>query len=415
MNMWIAAVALLAAPTLRERAVEFAPAVYQDTADGFPNDWRNRRFDLLTRYDFDGDRSAANNWANADSWKLPAFVYYEAIESETHVFLFYGFFHPRDWEAQGCFHPLCHENDQENYRLTLRKEAGGTLTPVLLDGDTHGMLQAWAFDGTITNGRKSLASNPPTFDGTHVRLRVEAKGHGVYACGDDAGCRASMGGTDAVAYSVTADGGASGLLEVDVSADGILDAEYGLLDSYAELWFLAPTDSETAWDATGHVTYTGGRGFTFPFPVPVEWNSDEFGSQGDGHVIWGVNFTSGGSDKLLDWFFDPAFSAKEHFTIGGPWSTDYTCHPYLGIFDSCPERAIPAPGPDGRDAPEPPEGVRLDGAAGAAPGVAYPGCGCALARVRVRCSSFAVSSALAATAGLFVIRRRRRAVPSSRS
>jgi hypothetical protein len=82
---------------------------------------------------------------------------------------------------------------------------------------------------------------------------------------------------------------------------------------------------------------------------------------------------------LLDWFFDPALSVTEHFTFAAPFSSTYTCHPYLGIFDSCPERIPLAPPEEGRDAPSLPDGVRIPGA-DAEP--SYPGCGCAQAGSR---------------------------------
>ena len=330
------------AASMQQMAVHYAPVLYQDTADGFPNDWRNRRYDLVTRFDFDGGPQAADNWAAAESWKLPGFVYFEAQETATHVFLVYGFYHPRDWDV-GCFYPLCHENDQENYRLTIAKDGTEFGTPILLDGDSHGYHNAYAIGTAVMSGRTALKPEAPSFDGARVRLFLEAKGHGPQLCADDADCRSKLAGGDGVVYRVTVDGGAPPVDEPDVEAPGIVEAEYGLLPSFEELWLRIPADSEGAFDTAGAVSYQGGR-FTLPFAVPKEWNSDDFGSEGDGHTTWGVEFVSaGGADRLLDWGLDPALSVKEHFTIAGEddpalYSMEYTCNPYFSIYASCPER-----------------------------------------------------------------------------
>lgn len=398
----LSATATARAASLEQVAVHYAPVLYQDTADGFPNDWRNRRYDLVTRFDFDGSPAAADNWATAESWTLPGFVYFEAQETATHVFLVYGFYHPRDWDV-GCFYPLCHENDQENYRLTIAKDGTEYGTPILLDGDSHGAHNAYAIGPSVTSGRTALKTDAPSFDGSHVRLFLEAKGHGPQLCADDADCRSKLAGGDGVVYRVTAEGGAPSVDEPDVEASGVVEAEYGLLASFEELWSRIPSDSEGAFDAAGAVSYQGGR-FSLPFAVPIEWNSDDFGSEGDGHMSWGVEFVSdGGADRLLDWGLDPALSVKEHFTITGEddpsaWSMDYTCNPYLGIYASCPDRelAVTPPPPGSSTAPE--VEVQWRPAANGE-GRSYPGC-------NVACQ--AGRGGIGALLGLFAIALRSR-------
>ena len=398
------------AATLQEYGVHYAPVLYQDTADGFPNDWRNRRYDLVTRFDFDGNDEAADNWATAESWNIPAFVYYDAVETSTHVFLVYGFFHPRDWEASGCFYPLCHENDQENYRLTIKKDGTEFGTPILLDGDSHGLHHAFAIGTDVTSGRTNVSATAPSFEGSHVQLFLEAKGHGPQQCEDEADCLSKLAGGDGVVYRVTADGGAPAEAEPDVEPAAIVTAEFGLLASFEELWGRIATDDEEAFDATGAVTYQGGR-YSLPFRVPIEWNSDDWGSEGDGHVTWGVEFVSdGGADRKLDWGLDPAFSVKEHFTVAGEYSLSYTCNPYLAIFDSCPDRVpeTPAPGPgDPPDDEDDPTDGPWEPSPADSGSAEYPGCsvGC------VSCSggaAGAIGGSLSLLAlGLVAVARRR--------
>jgi len=396
------------AATIQDVAIHYAPVLYQDTADGFPNDWRNRRYDLITRYDFDGGPQAADNWATAESWKLPGFVYFEAQETATHVFLVYGFYHPRDWD-NGCFYPVCHENDQENYRLTIAKDGTEFGTPILLDGDSHGYHNAYAIGPTVTSGRTTLKSGTPTFDGSHVRMFVEAKGHGPTLCGDDADCRSKLAGGDGVVYRVTAGGSSPAIDEPDVEPLGIVDADYGLLPSFEELWSRIPIDSEDAFNSNEAVVYQGGR-FSLSFPVPRQWNSDDFGSEGDGTMTWGVKFVSdGGADRLLDWGFDPALSVKEHFTVAGEddpalFSMEYTCNPYFGIYASCPDRE-PAvtPGAEPGTAPDvwPVWKAVADDRA-----PRYPGCS-----VACQAGRGAIGIALGMLAMVLVVRRRRPTSP----
>ncbi|MGH2362530.1 MAG: hypothetical protein ACRDGM_18550, partial [bacterium] len=72
-----------------------APIHYQDT------DSTNYRADYVTRFNYDGNNmTATDNWENLNKFPLAAYAYYSVVETCTHWFIVYGFFHPRDW-AQG--------------------------------------------------------------------------------------------------------------------------------------------------------------------------------------------------------------------------------------------------------------------------------------------------------------------------
>lgn len=87
--------------------------------------------DFITAYDFDGDDDASNNWDHAGDprFQLSAHAYYSVVETATHWFLTYQFFHPRDWS--GHFFETEHENDSE-----------GVLLVVARDGSAFGALRA---------------------------------------------------------------------------------------------------------------------------------------------------------------------------------------------------------------------------------------------------------------------------------
>ncbi len=87
--------------------------------------------DFITAHDFDGDNDASNNWDNlADPrFSLAAHAYFAVVETATHWFVSYTFFHPRDWSAR--FLETEHENDTE-----------GVMLCVARDGSRFGSLRA---------------------------------------------------------------------------------------------------------------------------------------------------------------------------------------------------------------------------------------------------------------------------------
>lgn len=75
--------------------------------------------DFITRFDFDGDYEGRNNWEHAGDPRFPlaAYVYYSVLETGSHWYLTYMFFHPRDWSS--TFFETEHENDAEGVLLVL--------------------------------------------------------------------------------------------------------------------------------------------------------------------------------------------------------------------------------------------------------------------------------------------------------
>lgn len=85
--------------------------------------------DFITSVDFDGDHDARNNWDNAERFALPAHAYYSVVETSTHWYVVYTFYHPRDWSSR--FLETEHENDSE-----------GVLLAIARDGSRFGVLRA---------------------------------------------------------------------------------------------------------------------------------------------------------------------------------------------------------------------------------------------------------------------------------
>src|SRR4051812_11544281 len=57
--------------------------------------------DYITSFDFDGDDDGSNNWDHAGDARYPlaAHAYYSVVETPSHWFITYQFFHPRDWSS----------------------------------------------------------------------------------------------------------------------------------------------------------------------------------------------------------------------------------------------------------------------------------------------------------------------------
>lgn len=86
------------------------------------------KYDIPTRFDFDGDFIGNNNWENAESaTEIPPAVYYDVKETKKFLFIYYALFYPRDYLLD-CKNPPppenCHENDFEEMLIAIQKTNG---------------------------------------------------------------------------------------------------------------------------------------------------------------------------------------------------------------------------------------------------------------------------------------------------
>jgi hypothetical protein len=165
-------------------ALRWAPIHYQDV-DQTGGHALGGAADYISRYDFDGDLNGKNNWDNAGkaAYPLAAHGYFSVVETASHWFIVYLFFHPRDWTDS--FFDTEHENDAE-----------GLLVSVQRDGSQYGVLKSvvtvahkdffsytpsgstWTSNAESIDGTLQMAS----FDGvSHPVTAQEAKGHGLKA------------------------------------------------------------------------------------------------------------------------------------------------------------------------------------------------------------------------------------------
>ncbi len=75
--------------TYEALAAKYAPVVYQATRKEAPH------FDYLTTFDFDGNWKALDNYdAIKKATEIRSFVYYDVVETKSHFFIRYAYFHP---------------------------------------------------------------------------------------------------------------------------------------------------------------------------------------------------------------------------------------------------------------------------------------------------------------------------------
>jgi hypothetical protein len=82
--------------------------------------------DYITAVNFDGDWNMDNNWENLskDSFQLKAHAYYSVVQTSTHWFINYAFFHPRDWSNKFIVKYFdTHENDMEGQLTIIERPA----------------------------------------------------------------------------------------------------------------------------------------------------------------------------------------------------------------------------------------------------------------------------------------------------
>lgn len=288
-----------AAVTDLELATRWAPIHYQDT------DSSDYDADYVSAVDYDGEWDTLNNWEHQDDSlaRLTAVAYYSVVETSTHWFIGYAFYHPRDWEDfADPFEQFTHENDMEGLLLTVRR-----------DGSAHGRLEAMVTvahsdfysyvpaGSAFTGGRESVDGTLPTqtYGGVaHPTTRQEAKGHGLYAWNG-----AEFPGGDGVVYYP------SGVAEVP-SGGNDRSVGYRLVDMFSADGLWARRGSGTTFASYG--TFRGDNGKDNSANAPWGWDDGNDGSD----IPRGMLAT------------DPAYLVGQYFSGEGTFAQVYTRNSY---------------------------------------------------------------------------------------
>jgi hypothetical protein len=276
--------------TYRQLAEYWAPIWWQDT------DEDDFRADFITNIDYDGDWDPLNNWDNMPHFELKAYIYYWVVETETHWFIGYADYHPRDWSDDITAPWDQHENDMEGCLLVIQKEGRHYGQFVLMLTLAHSNLYSYKdYDSTVSDNvceRHEDIDGDVEFDGHHPHIYVKAEGHAVY--GDLRWEREDFPGDNGVVYRYTG--------QAKEPQDGNdRNAGYDLLD-IGILW---------AERHNPEIFYEFGT-----------FRGNDFG-ENKAHAPWQWDDKDDGEVDADDFFIDPAYLV-DYYHIGlGNFSRDY--------------------------------------------------------------------------------------------
>jgi regulation of enolase protein 1 (concanavalin A-like superfamily) len=278
----------------------WAPEVYQDIRnDSELGHQYYAAHDFILKVNYDDDWYAGNQRENsqmqtsqlAEGMGFEGHAYSSFVETETHYFLGYGYYHSHDDAVIAADR---HENDWEDVYICIQK-----------DGSDFGR-----FRGMITNhhgNRLAYAASDVLFNDSHPKIYISSNGDVWGACGIEGhghGIERWQGegvhceGGDAVKYTI-ADVGTT-----PVGAIGYYDKEfnYALID-VDELW-----NRRLNFD-------------NYPFETYTRFGGD------------GVETNGGNQPWNNAYFNNPASIFPNHFpflTTEGNYSTTYIHNPYYG-------------------------------------------------------------------------------------
>lgn len=303
--------------TPAELAFHHAPVHYQDSdSSDYPSDY-------ITAFDYDHDPITTNNWDNRGNGLWPATVYYSVVESCSHYFITYGFYHPRDW-ADIIFDQE-HENDLEGAIVAVRKDGSAY-------GKLEGMITVFHTDFySFTPTGSPYTKGHETIDGkvsfevdngiSRMKTVQEAKGHGLKAWPYTSDFNGAPNQDGLVYYPTlgTPTTPTSGndrhvyYRLVDIQAPG------GMFDLAINDALQPPAQALTfaSW-GTFRGDTSGGCGAGL-----------KGCSSNSANTPWGWDDGNDGASYRGEFALDPARLFSHYFANTAPFSQQYVYHPYL--------------------------------------------------------------------------------------
>lgn len=328
-------------------AARFAPVFHQALGE-------SPRSDYITNFDFDGDWRGDNNWENSGNREFPlrAYIYYSVSETQTHYFIHYAVFHPRDYKGGERKGLILSKIIREGTKHGVGKDPTGLMAEagVAHENDLEGVLVVVAKNGEDLKGASTafvetfhhnafspyLPGEAPkgfgsfTAEDQRAVLYVEPKGHGIEAY---SGGEKQTAKKEFVIYKYN--GKAE---DPEKQSDGAVG--YELVPVETTLWPHAknhksekdPTyaDAHDYGQLTLSVIQKNGKSSLQNIKIGNigETFVGDTGGINMAHPPWAWYDRSHRSDPRGTWFFDPARVIKRDFKLDESFSTTYTRLPF---------------------------------------------------------------------------------------
>jgi len=306
----------------RSLAEHYAPFIAQET-------WFQPKSDYITRFDFDGDWVGDNNWNSAETGTSQAYVYYAAMETETHWFLIYNMFHPRDYSDK-CVAGSCHENDNEGLILTVKKDGSRWGRLQVMETLAHNNIYSFRNDNRVKGNVHGFDGKIEFQDKTHPAVFIESGGHGVY------GTKDSHAQYDLRREKFKSGTGVTYIFKGRAERPRYANDRrvgYELLPIYEHWWLRAGQHrggNRTFADYFLYQPY-GRRPLPSSSEIAGAFKGRKMGSN-KAKPFWGWHDERTRKKGILSrgqWGLDPAYSVSRNLMFPEPFSLKYLHNPYL--------------------------------------------------------------------------------------
>jgi len=313
-----------------ELARTYAPWIYHAV-----HPTRGRQ-DIPAPVDFDGNLDGDDNWESFPRCELVPTVYYAHLETQTHHFLTYHVFHPRDWATLDFGLHQTHEGDGENLQVVVVKASGRVsmlFTQAHYCGEVYDVRLS-PDRGGVRGGELVLVNERGQRDserGTHPAVFVESGGHGIYGVDGRRDDVTDSGVSPAlVEHGIVFRPAVPGELASEPSLDAREPVPYQLESTTAKMWPGVRSGELVGRGRLldGTVRYEDERVST---DLPKFHRGDRFsGPFGSSRGIspFAVDF-GWRAGTLGALFFDPARRYRDVLgATSEPWSLEYVDYPF---------------------------------------------------------------------------------------
>lgn len=306
----LSSIAVFAFPSASELAERFAPVVHQRAASDQ---------DYLTAFNFDRNWNGRDNWERQEwGYVLRGTVYHAVVQTPTHVYVTYLFYHPRQWNRINT-RWWSHEHDLTALRVVAVREDPQDLgQPVSVETVNSGEFAFYA----VAEGVELKDGNfegVAHMEGTHPVVSITSKSHRLSVV--EANRSAPSKG---IRYHFT--GRAK---EPRSPKDS--SCEYALVDITQTLWARRDQTGEGRPFSQPGTTAYGDAGMAF--------NGDNYKPDAVA-TPWAWDNSPAGPVAEGDWLLDPAFVFSEWYESDHPVARGYLHNPFDGPAPENAEMAM---------------------------------------------------------------------------